>query len=85
LCHSAYVKTSSYIKKILITPELHRNHHSREKELQNSNYGAIFTFWDILFLTATQPKDIKEYGVFSHTESDPVTQEIDSIKNAFKK
>ncbi len=37
------------IATILITPALHRRHHSCESELLNSNYGTIFSFWDRLF------------------------------------
>jgi sterol desaturase/sphingolipid hydroxylase (fatty acid hydroxylase superfamily) len=33
----------------LITPALHRRHHSREAHLLNSNYGTIFSFWDRAF------------------------------------
>jgi sterol desaturase/sphingolipid hydroxylase (fatty acid hydroxylase superfamily) len=34
---------------LLITPALHRRHHSREAALLNSNYGTIFSFWDRAF------------------------------------
>jgi sterol desaturase/sphingolipid hydroxylase (fatty acid hydroxylase superfamily) len=34
---------------MLITPALHRRHHSREARLLNSNYGTIFSFWDRAF------------------------------------
>jgi sterol desaturase/sphingolipid hydroxylase (fatty acid hydroxylase superfamily) len=35
--------------RVVITPALHRRHHSREKRLLNSNYGTIFSIWDRLF------------------------------------
>jgi sterol desaturase/sphingolipid hydroxylase (fatty acid hydroxylase superfamily) len=31
---------------LLVTPALHRRHHSRRRAELNSNYGTIFTFWD---------------------------------------
>jgi sterol desaturase/sphingolipid hydroxylase (fatty acid hydroxylase superfamily) len=34
---------------LLITPALHRRHHSLEALLLNSNYGTIFSFWDRAF------------------------------------
>lgn len=34
---------------LLITPALHRRHHSRESALLNSNYGTIFSLWDRAF------------------------------------
>jgi len=34
---------------LVITPALHRRHHSRETALLNSNYGTIFSFWDRAF------------------------------------
>ena len=35
--------------RVLVTPALHRRHHSREARLLDSNYGTIFSFWDRLF------------------------------------
>lgn len=34
---------------VMVTPALHRRHHSRESRLLDSNYGTIFSFWDRLF------------------------------------
>lgn len=34
-----------------ITPSLHRIHHSARQEETDSNYGAVFSFWDQLFGT----------------------------------
>ena len=34
-----------------ITPSLHRIHHSASQEETDSNYGAVFSFWDQLFGT----------------------------------
>ena len=36
---------------LFVTPALHRRHHSRKRDLLNSNYGTIFTFWDRVFGT----------------------------------
>lgn len=35
--------------KVLITPAMHRVHHSLKRRDADSNYGAIFSFWDRLF------------------------------------
>jgi len=35
--------------RVVITPALHRRHHSVEARLLDSNYGTIFSFWDRLF------------------------------------
>lgn len=37
------------VRKVLITQELHRIHHSVEKEETNSNYGFSVSWWDRLF------------------------------------
>lgn len=37
------------VRKVLITQELHRIHHSVEKEETNSNYGFSVSWWDHLF------------------------------------
>jgi hypothetical protein len=42
----------------VITPALHRRHHSREARLLDSNYGTILSLWDRWFGThASNPSD----------------------------
>ncbi|MGL1890376.1 MAG: sterol desaturase family protein [Spirochaetaceae bacterium] len=42
-------KLNDFIQKIIITPNIHRIHHSTKLKECNSNYGTIFIFWDKLF------------------------------------
>jgi sterol desaturase/sphingolipid hydroxylase (fatty acid hydroxylase superfamily) len=46
-------------KYILVTPQSHRVHHSRETEHRDKNFGAIFSVWD--FLLGTQCKSFAAY------------------------
>jgi sterol desaturase/sphingolipid hydroxylase (fatty acid hydroxylase superfamily) len=39
------------MRLVQVTPELHRVHHSLEPSDHNTNFGAVFTFWDRLFGT----------------------------------
>lgn len=39
------------LRKVIVTPDLHRVHHSIDKQEANSNYGSIFSFWDRLLGT----------------------------------
>lgn len=34
------------LRKLIVTPDLHRVHHSIEKTEANANFGSIFSFWD---------------------------------------
>ncbi len=44
------------LRRIMVTPDLHRIHHSEEIENQNLNFGEVFPWWDRLFGTyASQP------------------------------
>lgn len=46
-----------YLRLIIVTPDMHRVHHSTEQNETDSNYGFNFSFWDRLFNTYTdQPK-----------------------------
>jgi len=40
-----------YIEAIIISPYLHRVHHSAIRSEHDSNYGVIFSWWDIIFAT----------------------------------
>jgi len=39
------------LRHVIVTPDLHRIHHSAWKTETNSNYGAVFPIWDLVFGT----------------------------------
>jgi sterol desaturase/sphingolipid hydroxylase (fatty acid hydroxylase superfamily) len=43
-----------WLQPVLVTVDIHRLHHSTSFEEANSNYGAVFSFWDRLFGTYMQ-------------------------------
>jgi sterol desaturase/sphingolipid hydroxylase (fatty acid hydroxylase superfamily) len=40
-----------YARSLLVTPDMHRLHHSAYQVETDSNYGNVFSFWDRLFGT----------------------------------
>lgn len=46
-------KLEAAVRKVLITQELHRIHHSSVKQETNSNYGFSVSWWDHLFNSYT--------------------------------
>lgn len=58
------------LRKVIVTPDFHRVHHSPTKSMTNSNYGFFFSFWDGLFKTLN-----KEH---SNAESFGLDDEIQS-------
>ena len=61
----------AWIKKIFITPSLHRIHHAKNSLYIDTNYGLTFSIWDNIFKTyqAEMKKEKPVYGL---------TKEIDS-------
>ncbi len=53
--HHANITLSNKMQKILnyviVTPNMHRAHHSTLRSEHDSNYGVIFSWWDKLFST----------------------------------
>lgn len=47
-----YVRT---LERVLVTPRFHFVHHSTTQSIANSNYGFIFSIWDRMFNTYTDP------------------------------
>ena len=39
------------LRWLIITPDMHRTHHSQLFDEQNANFGTIFSFWDRIFGT----------------------------------
>ena len=45
------------IRRLIVTPDMHRTHHSQVEAETNGNYGGLFSFWDRLFGTyVDEPK-----------------------------
>lgn len=40
-----------FLRKIIVTPDMHRIHHSVLRKETDSNYGNIFSIWDKIFKT----------------------------------
>jgi sterol desaturase/sphingolipid hydroxylase (fatty acid hydroxylase superfamily) len=50
----------SVTHQVFATSLTHRIHHSSERSLQDSNYGAVTTLWDRLFGTFTNPRSVDD-------------------------
>ncbi|NOT86028.1 MAG: sterol desaturase family protein [Methylococcaceae bacterium] len=44
-------KKEAALSNFIITPSLHRTHHSADRKEHDSNYGIVLAFWDKLFGT----------------------------------
>ncbi len=44
-------KLDRFLRALIITPGMHRTHHSEALDEQNTNFGTIFSIWDRLFGT----------------------------------
>lgn len=44
-------RLESLSRKVIVTPDFHRVHHSPDGDLTNTNYGFFFSFWDYVFQT----------------------------------
>jgi sterol desaturase/sphingolipid hydroxylase (fatty acid hydroxylase superfamily) len=61
LHHSNFALPSSIdrlLAQAIVTPNLHRIHHSQLVTETNSNYGSVFIWWDRLFATRHDRPDI---------------------------
>jgi sterol desaturase/sphingolipid hydroxylase (fatty acid hydroxylase superfamily) len=45
---------------LLSTPELHRWHHSRDRQYADGNYGSVTILWDLAFRTRVLPPQAHE-------------------------
>lgn len=44
-------KTDRLMRLLLVSPNMHRVHHSNVREETDSNYSSVFSFWDRIFGT----------------------------------
>jgi sterol desaturase/sphingolipid hydroxylase (fatty acid hydroxylase superfamily) len=47
-----------FLAQVIVTPNLHRIHHSQLTTETNSNYGSVLIWWDRLFATRRDRQDI---------------------------
>jgi sterol desaturase/sphingolipid hydroxylase (fatty acid hydroxylase superfamily) len=76
------------LRKIIVTPDMHRVHHSTDKRETDSNYGFNFAFWDRIFKTyRSQPAaghDDMEIGLPLSRHGQPASL-IWSLKLPFRR
>lgn len=51
------------LRLVLVTPDMHRVHHSSENHETNSNYGFCLSWWDFLFRTYDAQPDAGHDGM----------------------
>ncbi len=57
-------KVDLFIRHVIVTPRMHRIHHSQKKLETNSNYSSVFPWWDRIFHTyRNQPVAPIQFGV----------------------
>lgn len=61
-----------FLGRVIITPYLHRVHHSARRDEHDRNYGAVLSIWDHLFGTLAELKPA-EIGVKGSTEQDLIS------------
>ena len=61
-----YPRLENLLNKLIVTPALHRQHHSDRLDYQNANYGVCLIVWDRMFNTfklRTLNESHLEYGL----------------------
>ena len=55
-----------FLRLLIVTPNMHKVHHSRDQSETDSNYSNIFSIWDKLFGTYTSAIDLSrlKYGLY---------------------
>lgn len=59
--HSQYIKIPRILGYIFILPQTHMIHHDQNESYQNSNYGPMFSIWDIIFGTYVHSIDESKF------------------------
>ena len=65
----------TWLRWIIVTPDMHRIHHSEETSHTNSNYSTIFSWWDRVFRTYRSVEDqrVLTIGLPEYQRADAVT------------
>lgn len=71
---------------VLVSPNMHKVHHHWKQPYTDSNYGAVFSFWDRLFGTYSHldKKEIR-YGLDKHYPNEKDEDLVALLKRPFQK
>lgn len=50
---------AKYLEYLIVTPRFHFVHHHRERRYNDTNFGFMFSFWDRIFRTYTDPETLE--------------------------
>ncbi len=81
-------EVNKYLMFIVVTPNVHRVHHSLDTKEGNANFGGIFVFWDYLFGTICikSENNLHKSVLGIDAQQSPATINFASyIKNPFRK
>jgi sterol desaturase/sphingolipid hydroxylase (fatty acid hydroxylase superfamily) len=66
------VRLERALGRVLITPALHRRHHSVSRQEHDANYGTIFSFWDRLGRSALASASAEQFPTgLAERDADP--------------
>jgi len=51
-------RSEEWLGQVIVVPSFHRIHHSMQRKEHDSNYGAVFSFWDRMFGTFSAPRTV---------------------------
>jgi sterol desaturase/sphingolipid hydroxylase (fatty acid hydroxylase superfamily) len=64
------------VRRVFVTPELHRVHHSLRVDESNANFATMFSFWDRLFGTLREARDPEAMQFGDPELRDPAVQTL---------
>jgi len=79
------VKLDKALSYVLISPNMHKVHHHWKQPYTDSNYGAVFSFWDRLLgtFTSLDKKDIR-YGLDRYYPEEKDEDVVALLKKPFQ-
>ena len=73
------------LSRFLITPQLHRVHHSQDPKDHNKNFGGLLSIWDLLFGTKAERMKGTRYGLQGFTSHNPVAMLLFVPRKLFRR
>ena len=75
-----------FLSYFLVSPNMHKVHHHWKQPYTDSNYGAVFSFWDRILGTfkKLEPKEIR-YGLDKHYPNEKDENFMLLMKKPFQK
>lgn len=78
--HTRLLGSFGPLDALLVSPRMHRVHHSARREHQDKNFGGVLSLWDRIFGTYSPDEATEGFGLGHAPDADPLANNLEPFR-----